>query len=143
MSQRKQNIPLPVNHNLNERVTSVETSLLGIQSQLASFGETLAAIQSELKNNGRTNWPTIFGGLALLGGLWAASIRPVSQDIERQGRSAETLAAAVVEQNKQIAELRISVASAKANFDHLQPTAESQLAVIQWRLDNPERDQKN
>ena len=98
---------LPPEHNdVNERLGRVETSIDSLRSDFSELRMTLRTIQEAISRGRETNWGTVFAGLAIVGAIYAAAIRPLSADIMRQERNAETLAHAVIVKEEKIADLQ-------------------------------------
>lgn len=96
--------------NIPARVSSLETSVDGLHSELGEVKQSMNAgfrdIQIALEANNRTNWPVLISGAVLVMAIYAAAIRPVQNDVDRLEKGSGTLATAVVQQNLMINEIR-------------------------------------
>jgi preprotein translocase subunit SecF len=96
--------------HLDARVSSLETSVSAIHADVTEIKRLLSA-------NSRTNWGVIMSGLLLVGSLWAAAIRPLQNDLERNERSAATVAQAVIIQDSKIGMQAVDLAKIQLNLD--------------------------
>ena len=96
--------------HLDARVSSLETSVAAIHADVTE-------IKRLLSQNSRTNWGVIMSGLLLVGSLWAAAIRPLQNDLERNERSASTVAQAVILQDSKIGIQAVELAKIQLNLD--------------------------
>lgn len=134
---------------LSERVSVLETSVEGLHSDLAevktSLIEGFKEIQHTLSGSAKTNWGTVIAGIALLMGVWAAAIRPLAADIEKEQGAALILASSVVEQNRQLTDLRVltarqgeAIISLRVDVEDLKihgaPSVDRRLSVIETKL---------
>lgn len=85
-----------------ERLTKLESSSDSFQADLRDIKITLIKIQDSISVSTRTNWGVIFSGIAVLVGIYAAAVRPIALDVERQQKEADKLAIAVLVQNEKI-----------------------------------------
>jgi hypothetical protein len=91
----------------NERLTKVETQVVGITQDLAGIWKILRDIQDSINKSQKTDWQTILIGLTVIGALYASAIHPIQSDIERTSADAKALAQAVIVQNDRIAAEKI------------------------------------
>lgn len=91
----------------NERLTKVETQVVGITQDLAGIWKILRDIQDSINKSQKTDWQTILIGLTVIGALYASAIHPIKSDIERTSADAKALAQAVIVQNDSIAAEKI------------------------------------
>ena len=85
---------------LNERIGRLEVSVESLHGEFVDIRSSLGQIRDVLSRSKETNWSVVFAGVAVAGSLYAAAIRPLSHDIERQERQAVELAKAVSLQNE-------------------------------------------
>jgi len=91
----------------NERLTKVETQVVGITQDLAGIWKILRDIQDSINKSQKTDWQTILIGLTVIGAIYASAIHPIKSDIERTSADAKALAQAVIVQNDRIAAEKI------------------------------------
>jgi hypothetical protein len=108
--------------NTNERIGRLETEVEGFHDQFHSINLTLEKIQDSLSNSKQTNWATVIAAIVLGLALWAAAIRPINNDVERQSLAAEKIAEAVLIQNDKISGLQIDARLLEYRMNEVQPT---------------------
>ena len=107
-------MPASQEHNIDGRVSVLETSVEQLHGQVAAMSrqmnEGFDKLYSSISAAGRTNWGLILSAAALLftlgGVMYSGAIRPLEKDIERQTRVAETLASAVLVKEEKIGTMR-------------------------------------
>jgi hypothetical protein len=108
-------------NNIDSRVSSLETTVKGLHDDLAdvklAMGEGFRDLQKSMSNASRTNWSFVFGVIAVAGGLWAAGMRPMQNDIDRGQVEKRDIAAAVVEQDKNMNRMDKEVAGLIKDFE--------------------------
>lgn len=101
--------------NIDSRVSSLETSVDSLHEDLVdvkrAMGVGFDRIQTALTSSSRTNWSVIFAGLALVGTVWAAAIRPLTADIGRIEKTEEMAAILTVKNADRNTEEKISLVS--------------------------------
>jgi hypothetical protein len=133
-----------------ERISHLETSVEGIKGSLNEIRNSLIGLQETLGKSKETNWTVIFAGAAVIGSLYAAAIRPLTIDIERQSHAAETLAVAVVASDTKISDARGEILKLDALVDQNRrtleeikkdgtPEADKRLLLVEYRLDKLEK----
>lgn len=129
----------------NERIGRLETSVEGLQKQFDSFGKSLANIEHSISRGKETNWSVIFSGIAIVGSLWLAAIRPITQDIERGNGAAKDIATAVLVKEEKITQQRIDFEKLSKDVSQLRelltdtrladsPITDKRLTLIEFRL---------
>ena len=129
----------------NERIGRLETSVEGLQKQFDSFGKSLANIEHSILRGKETNWSVIFSGIAIVGSLWLAAIRPITQDIERGNGAAKDIATAVLVKEEKITQQRIDFEKLSKDVSQLRelltdtrladsPITDKRLTLIEFRL---------
>lgn len=129
----------------NERLSRLETTVEALHDDFADVRGVLKDIQGSLARGRETNWSVIFAGLAVVGSLYAAAIRPLSQEIERSQHTAETLSQAVVLQNGKIESNTMETAKLGVMLDAMtttisrierdgSPITDRRLSVIEHEL---------
>ena len=129
----------------NERIGRLETSVEGLQKQFDSFGKSLANIEHSISRSKETNWTVIFSGIAIVGSLWLAAIRPITQDIERGNGAAKDIATAVLVKEEKITQQRIDFEKLSKDVSQLRelltdtrladsPITDKRLTLIEFRL---------
>jgi archaellum component FlaC len=129
----------------NERIGRLETSVEGLQKQFDSFGKSLANIEHSISRGKETNWSVIFAGIAIVGSLWLAAIRPITQDIERGNGAAKDIATAVLVKEEKITQQRIDFEKLSKDVSQLRelltdtrlagsPITDKRLTLIEFRL---------
>ena len=109
-----------------ERLGRVESSVDGLHSEVRdirasvlriedNFARSLGALQATVLKSEETNWSVVIAGVALVVGVYAAAIRPLQNDINRQEQTAGRIADAVLLQNQKVVDLQ--VAEARQNND--------------------------
>ena len=86
--------------HIESRVSSLETSVGNLHEDLSGVKLELKNIATILGAKNKTDWSIILTAGILILGFYAAAIRPMSADIDRESLNAEKLALAVLEQNK-------------------------------------------
>ena len=136
-------------NNIPERTSALESWKSGVDKSIGSIFDKLDHIESLLSANNKTNWGVIFAGMVLALGLWAAAIRPMNNDIDRQEKNAEVLAEAVkvqnviqadfkagqVAQDKDLASLKIAVDDIK---EHGSPLTSQRISLLEYRMSQAE-----
>jgi hypothetical protein len=127
--------------NVPERLSRMEESQANFRSDLNSIKHTVEDIRKAIGASQKTNWGLIFGGVALMGSLWAAAIHPISQDQGRVEESAKAIALAVLEQNKrsdrqeiEIVKTEMQVAANKEKIDTVISVGSPELPLLKYRL---------
>lgn len=115
-----------------ERLGKLEATILSVRDELAGLRGAIAGVQSSISTSRETNWATVAAWLALAGALYAAAIRPISNDISRQETAAQALAEAVIEQNKTIKEMRVQQSINLQRIDELHDIL-GQVMIVQVR----------
>jgi len=112
--------------HIHSRVSVLEDAVGNLHTDLSEVKQQMSAgfrdIQSVLSNYGKPNWTIIFGGIALIMAIWAAAIYPMQQTLDRHERQAETLAQAVVDQNKTIDAMSVQQAINQSRISALEVT---------------------
>jgi methyl-accepting chemotaxis protein len=111
-----------IKSNTGERIGKLETTVEGFHEQFRSMNATLEKIQDSLSSSKQTNWATVIAAIVLGLALWAAAIRPINNDVERQALAAEKIAEAVLVQNDKISSLQIDARLMGYRLDEVQPT---------------------
>jgi methyl-accepting chemotaxis protein len=111
-----------IKSNTGERIGKLETTVEGFHEQFRSMNATLEKIQDSLSSSKQTNWATVIAAIVLGLALWAAAIRPINNDVERQSLAAEKIAEAVLVQNDKISSLQIDARLMGYRLDEVQPT---------------------
>lgn len=93
--------------NFAERIGVLESSVKGLYGEFTDIRGTLRTIQESISRSKETNWSVILAGIAIIGSLWLAAIRPITQDIERQNITAKEIATAVLVKEEKITQQRI------------------------------------
>ena len=101
------------NSDHNERLSRLETTMEGVHAELSDIRSGIKSIQESQSRSKETNWSVIFSGLAIVGALYAASIRPLEKDIMRQEKGSTELALAVIVKEEKIQSLRTEIAELK------------------------------
>jgi hypothetical protein len=87
-----------------ERIGKLETISGNFEREFMSFRSevrsSLDEIQRSISKSRETNWSLIIAAAVAVGSLWAAAIRPLNKDIERQELRAAELAAMVSKSNE-------------------------------------------
>lgn len=136
---------------LSERVSSLETLVSSLHSDVTEFKGLLNKISDSVSNKSQTNWGLVFAGLAVLGSLWAAAIHPLTADIDRIRTDAADLARAVIVQNDKIAitdtrtvkldSQLVSVVSAAQHIeDYGSPVHERRVSLLESNVKTMEHD---
>jgi len=90
----------------DERIARLETSVESIHAEFGEVRSALSGIQATLAKNRETNWSVIFSGIAIVGAIYAAAIRPIERDLMRQDQAADTISKAVVTRDAVINEIK-------------------------------------
>ena len=128
-----------------ERITKLETSIANIEGDLGGIKSAINAIGDKLSRGRETNWSVVFAGVIVVLALYAAAIRPLNIDIDRQVAQAGDIAKAVLEQNKvtgemknEVTKLQIEVAFLRTELDYIKdngaPITDKRLTVIENKL---------
>jgi hypothetical protein len=144
-SHRETQGMINIAENNSQRLTRLETTMESVSSELSDIRIGLKGIQESLGRSRETNWSVIFSGLAIIGALYAASIRPLENDINRQDRKAMELAEAVKLKDVLIQALRTDTSGLDLRVEALQeackemkehgtPTVDKRLAIIESKL---------
>lgn len=123
--------------DFGERITALEVSV-------AAMRDDVSMIKASVSGSARTNWGVVFSGVALMGGLYAAAIRPVENDVTRLAVTANTQALAVLEQNKIITAHEIAIATLAEQMHDLKadvkmiaeqgsPATNVRLAILEYK----------
>ena len=131
--------------NGNERLGRLETSVENLHNEFTDIRGTLREIQSALGRSRETNWSVIFAGIAVAGSLYAAAIRPLAQDIERQANEKAVIAQAVVAQTERFGKAENSITSIEARLAQMSeferemkvtgsPGADKRLSLLEYQL---------
>lgn len=140
----------PKSVHIEARVSSLETAVEGLHEDLGKVNEGLWEIQNILRANAKTDWNIILAAIVVVMGFWAATIRPLSNEMDTQKAQAASMALAVLEQNKSITELHIQqavddaraadlkedVSEIKAHGD---PLTDNRLTAIEEKIGIPNR----
>ena len=94
-------MPDPNQNGLESRVSSLETSVDAIHSDVADIKKIVTTSQ-------RTNWSVVIAGAGLVGAMWLAMIQPLQDKFSRSETDRATLADAVLRQNQRISLLEMS-----------------------------------
>ena len=136
---------------ITERVSSLEANVAAIKGQINDLQATittgLANINVRMDRDGKTDWQTIIIGIGLIITCWAAAVRPINADVERQDKNAAVLADAVKVQDLILTSLKVADESQRKDIVQLQdlakvynatgsPAADRRLTVVEWRLDH-------
>ena len=145
--QPERDMQRPMDGNGNERLGRLETSVENLHNEFTDIRGTLREIQSALGRSRETNWSVIFAGIAVAGSLYAAAIRPLAQDIERQTAEKAVIAQAVLTQTERVSRAENSMARLDAVVSTLQEAnkelkdhglagADRRLSLLEYRLDH-------
>jgi hypothetical protein len=104
----------------DERIGRLETSVEGLHSEFSDIRITLRTIEAAISRSKETNWSVILAGIAIVGSLWLAAIRPITQDIERQNATAKDIATAVLVKEEKITAQRIDFERLSKDVESLQ-----------------------
>lgn len=128
----------PKPRDIAERVTGLEVSVDGLHSDLIDFkkslSDTLHELQQQVASAQKTNWSVILTGIMVVIALYAAAVRPVESNVARLDDRAKTLADAVLDQNKILSQLQISVAVQEQRVGLLAPSITQRLAILEYRV---------
>ena len=102
-----------------ERIARIEASQDALRAEFVVFREDFSKFAEKIIRRGETNYANWIGAALLVLAIYAAAINPMRQDAERIQADAKSLATAVLVQN-----------------DHA-ALRDREIAVIQYRLDNP------
>jgi hypothetical protein len=128
-----------------ERIGVLESSVKGLYNEFSEIRETLRRIQDAISRSKETNWGVILAGIAIVGSLWLAAIRPITQDIERQTSTAKDIATAVLVKEEKITQQRIDFEKLSKDVTALQrdladtrstgaPFTDKRLALVEFEL---------
>ena len=132
--------------NTVDRLGRLETTVEGFHDQFRSINATLDKIQDALNRGSQTNWSLVIAALFLVLAIWAAAIRPINQDVERQAAAASELARAVLIQNNTISDIQGSLKenntrqiSDEKEIDLIRtqgsPVTASRISILEYRMD--------
>ena len=131
----------------SERIGRLETAIEGLAEEFHELRVVLKSVQEKLSGTRETNWTVVISAMALLGALYAAAIRPLETDAQRQQNTAAELAKAVILQNERLnslttaqAEIKTRLAGVEKDTDEIRiggsPGADKRLNLIEYRLDH-------
>ena len=134
----------------NERIGRLETSVESFHEEIGEVRGTLKDIVRMLNRSKETNWGVILAGVAIAGSIYAAAIRPLEKEIERQERGALEIARAVVvagektsQADNQIVRLNADLTVAKERLERIynfgSPVADKRMTLLEWRLEHAEK----
>lgn len=132
-------------HDLPSRVSRLETVVGTIHEDLSDLKKEIKNLSDSLSKGSQTNWTLVFAGIALMGGLYAAAIRPLTSEIERQDRDSNKLAEAVLLQNNKVGDLQLEMIKGTVErealmekvqtiSDYGSPIADKRLTILEYRL---------
>lgn len=74
-------------NHFSERIGRIETALGNVLEDFKEIRSSLNLIQAAQQESGKTNWSVVIAGFSLVvglvGGLWAAAIRPLDSETRR------------------------------------------------------------
>lgn len=134
----------------DERIGRLETSVESLHAEFNDIRVTLRTIQESISRSKETNWSVIFAGIAIIGSLWLAAIRPITQDIERQNAIAKDIATAVLVKEEKITTQRIDFEKLAKDLDSVRvqlndtrtsgsPITDKRLSLLEFRLNEMEK----
>ena len=140
----------PQNFSNEERIGVLESSVKGLYGEFNDIRNTLRTIQESINRSKETNWGVILAGVAIVGSLWLAAIRPITQDIERQNATAKDIATAVLVKEEKITAQRIDFERLSKDVESLQGMVvgtkkggsydmSGRLSLIEFQLQEMER----
>lgn len=134
---------------LGERVSSLETSVAGLHSELSDVRRTLndgfRDLHNSMASGNKTNWGVVLTSILVVMALYAAAIRPIIGDVGRLEDNGLTLATAVLDQNKFVQENRNSIMVLNAQVEALRqsfedvktqgaPAIDRRLSILEYKL---------
>ena len=101
---------MPIGHSVNEAEWKgkVESQIDTLTTGFVTLNAKVDKIFDVVNRSQKTDWNTIFAGCLVIGALYAATIRPVENDVDRSNKTAEKLAEAVLVQNDKITSLEVN-----------------------------------
>lgn len=126
---------------LGERVSSLETAVSTLHADIADVKGTMSAgfreLNKTLSDANKTNWSVILSGVMVALALYAAAIRPLSQDVGR-------LEEIVTRQGQLLTEVRVAQATSTGKIESLgidlktvidrgSPITDRRLSVLEQR----------
>jgi hypothetical protein len=130
---------------VNERISSLESTMEGFHEELSQVRTTLKEIQTSLNAKQTTNWSVIVSVIGLVIALYLAEIRPLHADSERHDREQQIIATAVLEKDVKINSSLVAIAAIERDVllshaeindirDKGSPTTAARLGIIEKQV---------
>jgi len=142
--------------DVHEKVAALDSEVQAIKGDISELKRSVSEGFSEMRRAFSASSKKDYGVwiaaaaliVAIIGGLWASAISPIENDLIRQTKTAETLAAAVLAQDAKIGTLETHAATSLDDRRHISeelasirangsPITDKRLTTIEYRLDHP------